>query len=85
MQVKRQQLELDMEQLTSSKLGREYIKTAYCHPVYLTYMKNTSHEMAGWMKHKLDCACQDSRFRIARRNTKNISYADDITEGERGE
>ena len=53
MQVKRQQLELDMEQLTSSKLGREYIKTAYCHPVYLTYMKNTSHEMAGWMNHKL--------------------------------
>ena len=53
MQVKRQQLELDMEQLTSSKLGREYIKAVYCHPAYLTYMKNTSHEMAAWMNYKL--------------------------------
>ena len=53
MQVKRQQLELDMEQRTSSKLGREYIKAVYCHPAYLTYMKNTSHEMAAWMNYKL--------------------------------
>ena len=54
MQVKKQQLEPDMEQWTGSKLGKEYIKVAYCHPVYLTYMQSTSCEMLGWMKHKLD-------------------------------
>ena len=43
MQVKKQQLELDMEQQTGSKLGKEYIKTVYCHPAYLTYMKGTFH------------------------------------------
>ena len=53
MQVKKQQLELDMEQQTGSKLGQEYIKAVYCHPDYLTYMQNTSCEMLGWMKHKL--------------------------------
>ena len=46
--------EPDMEQQTGSKLGKEYIKTVYCHPVYLTYMQSTSCEMPGWMKHKLD-------------------------------
>ena len=54
MQVKKQQLELDMEQQTGSKLGKEYIKAVYCHPDYLTYMQNTSWEMPGWMKHKLE-------------------------------
>ena len=54
MQVKKQQLELDMEQQTGSKLGKEYIKTVYCHPAYLTYMQNTSCRMLGWMKHKLE-------------------------------
>ena len=54
MQIKKQQLELDMEQQTSSKLGKEYVKAAYCHHVYLTYMQSTSWEMAGWMKHKLE-------------------------------
>ena len=54
MQVKRQQLELDMKQWTSSKLGKEYIKAVYCHPVYLTYMQSKSCEMLGWMKHKLE-------------------------------
>ena len=55
MQVKKkQQLELDMEQQTSSKLGKEYIKAVYCHPVYLTYMQSTSCTMPGWMMHKLD-------------------------------
>ena len=53
MQVRKQQLELDMEQLTGSRLGKEYIKAVYCHPVYLTYMQSTSCEMLGWMKHKL--------------------------------
>ena len=54
MQVKKQQLELDMEQWTGSKLVKEYVKAVYCHPAYLTYMQNTSCEMPGWMKHKLE-------------------------------
>ena len=54
MQVKKQQLELDMEQQTGSKLGKEYIKAVYCHPAYLTYMQSTSCEMLGWRKHKLE-------------------------------
>ena len=54
MQVKKQQLELDMEQQTGSKLGKEYVKAAYCHSVYLTYMQSISCEMPGWMKHKLE-------------------------------
>ena len=54
MQVKKQQLELDMEQPTGSKLGKECIKAVYCHPAYLTYMQNTSWETLGWMKHKLE-------------------------------
>ena len=54
MQVKKQQLELNMEQCTGSKLGKEYNKAVYCHPAYLTYMQNTSGEMLGWMKHKLE-------------------------------
>ena len=53
MQVKKQQLELDMEQETDSKLGKEYVKAVYCHSVYLTYMQSTSCEMPGWMKHNL--------------------------------
>ena len=51
MQVKKQKLELDMEQWTDSKLGKEYNKAAYCHPVYLTYMQRISCEMPDWMKH----------------------------------
>ena len=54
MQVKKQQLELDMEQRTGSKLGKENFKAVYCHPVYLTYMQTTSREMQGRMKHKLE-------------------------------
>ena len=54
MQVKKQQLELDMEQQTGSKLGKEYIKTVYCHPAYLTSMQSTSRETLGWKKHKLE-------------------------------
>ena len=54
MQVKKQQLELDMEQQTGSKLGKEYIKAVYCHPAYLIYMQSTSWETLGWMKHKLE-------------------------------
>ena len=47
MQVNKQELELDMEQQTSSKSGKEYIKAVYCHPAYLTYMQSTSYEMLG--------------------------------------
>ena len=54
MQVKKQQLEPDMEQWTGSKLGKEYVKTVYCHSVYLTYMQSASCEILGWMKHKLE-------------------------------
>ena len=52
--VKNQQLEPDMEQRTGSKLGKEYIKTVYCHPAYLAYMQSTSCDMPGQMKHKLE-------------------------------
>ena len=54
MQVRNQQLELDMEQQTGSKLGKEYIKAVYCHLAHLTYMQSTSCEMPGLMKHKLE-------------------------------
>ena len=54
MQVKREQLEPDMEQQTGSKLGKEYVKVVYCHPVYLTYMQSASCKMPGWMKYKLE-------------------------------
>ena len=54
MQVRRQQLELDMEQQTGSKEEKEYVKVVYCHPAYLIYMQSTSCKMPGWMKHKLE-------------------------------
>ena len=52
MQVKKQQLELDMEQQTGSKEGEEYVKAVYCHPAYLIYMQSISCEMPCWIKHK---------------------------------
>ena len=70
MQVKKQQLEPDMEQWTGSELGKEYVKTVYCHPADLTYMQSTSREMLVWMKPKLE-----SRGR----NINNLRYADDTT------
>ena len=72
MQVKKQQLELDMEQWTGYKLGKEYIKAVYYHSAYLTYMQNTSFEMLG-----LDEA--QAGIKIARRNVNNLRYADDTT------
>ena len=57
MQVKKQQLELDMEQETGFKSGKQYIKAVYCHPVYLTYMQSTSWEMMGWMKKSWNQDC----------------------------
>ena len=53
MQVKKQQLELDMEQQTGPKSRNQYVNADYCHPAYLTYMQSTSCKMLGWMKHKL--------------------------------
>ena len=49
---------MDMEQRTSSKLGKEYVKAVYCHPAYLTYMQSTPTETPGWMKHKLESRLQ---------------------------
>ena len=63
-----------MEQQTGSKSGKEYIKVAYCHPAYLTYMQTTSRETVGWKKHKLL-----SGIKIAGRNINNLRYADDTT------
>ena len=54
MQVKKQQLELDIKQQTGSKSGKEYIMAVYCHPAYLTYIQSTSWETLGWKKHKLE-------------------------------
>ena len=54
MQIRKQQLELDMEQQTGSKMGKEYVKAVYCHTAYLTDMQSRSCEMLGWMKHKLE-------------------------------
>ena len=54
MQVRKQQLELDMEKQTGFKSGKKYVKAVYCHPAYLTYMWSTSCKMPGWMKHKLE-------------------------------
>ena len=72
MRVRKQQLEPDMQQLTVSKLGKEYVNTVYCHPAYLTYMQSTSCEMLGWMKHKLES-------RLPERNINNLRYVDDTT------
>ena len=74
MQVKKQQLDLDMEQETASKSGKEYVKTIYCHPAYLISMQSTSCEMPGWMKHEAHAGIM-----IARRNISNLRYADDTT------
>ena len=54
MLVRKQQLELNMQQQTGSKYKKEYVKAVYCHPAYLTYMQSTSLEMLGWKKHKLE-------------------------------
>ena len=69
MQIKKLQLELDMEQQTGSKLGKEYVKAVYYHRAYLTYMQSTSREMPGWMKHSWN----------HRRNINILRYADETT------
>ena len=72
MQVKKQQLEPDIEQQTGSKQAKKYIKAVYCYPVYLTYMQSTSWENLG-----LDEA--QAGIKIAGRNINNLRYADDTT------
>ena len=72
MQIKKQQLEMDMEQLTGLKLGKEYVKAVYCHSAYLTYVQSISCEMPGWMNQKLE-------LRIARENINHLRYAYDTT------
>ena len=71
-QVKKQLLELDIEQQIGSKLGKEYLKAVYYHPPYLTYMQSTSWEMLDWMKHKLES-------RLPWEISINLRYADDTT------
>ena len=71
MQVKKQQLEQDMEQQTGFKLGNEYIKAVYCHAAYWTHMQSTSWEMLGYEA--------QAEIKIARRNFSNLRYADDTT------
>ena len=58
----KKQLELDMEQETGSKSGKEYAKAVYCHPAYLIYMQNTSWKSLGWMRHKLEARLQAIYF-----------------------
>ena len=70
MQVKKQRLEPDTKQQTSSKLGKEYVKAIYCHPAYLTYMQSTC-EMPDWVKHKLESRLLGE--------ISNLRYADDST------
>ena len=71
MQVRKQQLELNMEQQTGSKLGKEYVKAVYYHPAYLTYMQSTSCKMMGWMKHKLESRWPNK--------LNKLRYTDDTT------
>ena len=92
MQVKKQQLEPDIEQQTVSKLGKEYVNTVFCHPAYLTYMQSTSCEMLNWLKHRLesilpgeisitsDMQMTPSLWQKKKRETEEF-----LDEGERGE
>ena len=72
MQVKKQQLEPDIEQQTGSKLGKEYVKAVHCHPAYLTCMQSTSWETLDWKKHKLES-------RLPEEISIHLRYADDTT------
>ena len=71
MQVKKQQLELDMEQQTGSKLGKEYIKAVHCHPAYLTY--------AEYIMLNVELDEAQAGIKIAGKNTNNLRYTDDTT------
>ena len=90
MQNKKQQLEPQKEQLTRSKLGKEYIRAVYCHAVYLTSMQSTSDKMPGWMNHKLESRLQAEivQLQICRCTTLTAETEKELTtfflyEGER--
>ena len=91
MQVKKQQLEPDMEQQTGSKLGEEYVKAVYCHPAYLTYMQSTLYKMLGWMKHKLESrlpgeiSITSDMQMIPPNGSNRREIKEPLEEGERGE
>ena len=91
MQIEKKHLQLDTEQQTGSKLGKEYIKAEYCHPAYLTYIQNTSCEMPGWMKPKLESRLP-GEISIISEMQRTPSYdrkqrviEDPLEESERGE
>ena len=90
MQVRKQQLELDMEQ-TVSKLGKEYIKAIYCHPANLTDMQSTACEIPGWMKHKVesrwlgDIPITSDMQMIPPNGSNRREIKEPLEEGERGE
>ena len=93
MQVKKQQLEPDMEQQTGFKLGKEYIKAVYCHPAYLSYMQSTSCEMPGCMNHKLESrllgeismSCDTTIMAESKEELKSLLMKEESQKGERGE
>ena len=90
MQVRKQQLELDMEQQTGSKLGKEYVKAVYFHPAYLTYMQSTSWETLGWRKHKLESRLPGeisitSDMQMTTYGRKQRRTKEPLDESERGE
>ena len=72
MQIRKKQLEQDMEQQTGSKQEKEYVKAVYCQPAYLTSVQSTSCKMPDWIKHKLEP-------KLLGRNINNLRYADDTT------
>ena len=91
MQVRKQQLDLNIEQRTGSKLGKEYIKDVYYHSAYLTYMQSTSCKMLGWMKHKSESRflgeisiTSDIQMRVSY-GRKQRGTKEPLVEGERGE
>ena len=84
------QLELDIEQWTGSKSGKEYVKAIYCYPAYLTYMESTSCEMPGWMKHKLEARLPGetsitSNMQMTPPLWQIVKIKEPLDEGERGE
>ena len=81
MQVRKQQLELDMEQQTGSQSGKQYVKAVYCHPGYLTYMQSSYHEhiKSSYIMRNTGLDESQARIKTARRNINNLRYTDDTT------
>ena len=91
MQIKKQQLELDMEQRIGSKLGKEYVKAVYYHPAYLISLQSTSCEILGWMKLKLESrflveiSTTSDMYMIPSNSKEGRGTREPLDEGERGE